>query len=345
MMRLFLWLPATIFNVVTALRNRLFDAGVLKEQKFRTPLISVGNLSLGGTGKTPHVELLLRLLKDQYKVATLSRGYRRKTNGFREVAVSSTAEESGDEPLQYKHHFPAIDVFVCESRREGISIIEKRNPDVILLDDAYQHRYVKPSANILITEYHSPFFKDHVYPLGRLREARSGYKRADVIIVSKCPDDLTPKQVEEFKNAIRPSKHQQVFFSGLIYLPLKKINTIDGISFQEYKNYNVLMLSGIANPLSMQQYLEKSFRSVLTIIFPDHHHFTLNDYASIEQKFNNIAGPSIIITTEKDAMRIGDKLNHLPVYILPVEVEIKFSDKKHFEQYIINHVRENKANR
>jgi tetraacyldisaccharide 4'-kinase len=342
-MRKLLLLPAFLFHIVTGFRNRLFKAGILREKTFATPVISIGNLTLGGTGKTPHVELLIRLLKDEFKIATLSRGYGRKTSGFREVTLTSSTEECGDEPVQYKNKFPDINVFVCESRREGIRKIEQYSPDVILLDDAYQHRYVKPSLNMLLTEFDAAFFNDHIFPYGRLRESAKGYDRADIIMVTKCPDELTEMEMDAFTAAVHPLPHQKIFFSRLKYHPLQKFSNSSVISQEAYKTTHVLMVTGIANPLPARRYLEKHFASVQPLVFPDHHHFTSADYSTIAQKFDNIVSPAIIVTTEKDAVRMQGNHTDLPVYILPVEIEL-VSDKLQFEQYITDHVRKNKAN-
>lgn len=337
-----LWPVSLLYDAGTRLRNGMFETGILKETSFSVPVISVGNLSMGGTGKTPHIEYLIHLLKTNYKVAVLSRGYGRKTKGFREVSIASDADESGDEPLQIKNNHQDVAVFVCEDRVTGIQkIIQDVAPDVILLDDAFQHRYVKPSLNILLTDYAKPFFNDAVLPSGNLREASSAFKRADVIIVTKCPEYLPETIQSHYLKSIHPLKDQQVYFTGLQYHTLIPVNSSAELPPSSYAKVKCLLLTGIANPEPLIQYAEKQFHSVNHMGFGDHHRFSEADFKKIEEKFNNIASPSIIVTTTKDYMRIKGHISHLPVYILPVEATFLLNAKNQFDQYIINHVRKN----
>ncbi len=341
MLRLLLWPFALIYGVVVAIRNFLFDVGLLRSKKFDIPVIVVGNLSVGGTGKSPHVEYLIKLLKDHYRVFVISRGYGRKTKGFRMVRSQSSVEEVGDEPLQIKKKFPGTFMAVSESRVNGIKNMMTHKPDVFILDDAYQHRYVKPSLNILLTDSSKLYSDDYILPSGRLREWKSGSKRADIIIVTKCPPELSQEEQAEIVQKLKPNPTQQLYFSAFQYSSLVPVNESESITPTQYKNLKVLMLTGIANPAPMQKYLESHFSEVVVAAFPDHHYFTTSDISNIEGKFNNIASPAIVVTTEKDITRLENRLN-LPLYILPVEVDI--NNKSQFDQYIINHVRENKRN-
>ncbi len=340
--RKLLWPVSLLYDAGTRIRNGMFEAGILKETTFSIPVISVGNLSMGGTGKTPHIEYLIQLLKSNCKVAVLSRGYGRTTKGFREVSIASSSDECGDEPLQIKTYHKDVAVFVCEDRVTGIQkIIQDIFPDVILLDDAFQHRYVKPSLNILLTDYAKPFFNDTVLPSGNLREASSAFKRADIIIVTKCPEYLPETIQSHYLKSINPLKDQQVYFTGLHYHSLVSANSSADLPTSSYPKVNCILLTGIANPELLIQYAEKQFHSVNHMEFNDHHRYSESDFKKIEEKFNNIASPSIIVTTSKDYMRIKGHISHLPVYILPVEATFLLNAKNQFDQYIINHVRKN----
>jgi tetraacyldisaccharide 4'-kinase len=340
--RLLLFPFAALYGLVMRVRNLLFDQGILKSVKFNVPVINIGNISTGGTGKTPHIEYLINLLKSQYKVATLSRGYGRKTKGFLEVSRTSLVEECGDEPLQFKNKFPDIIVTVCENRVTGINkLLREYQPDVILLDDAFQHRYVTPSLNILLTEYDFPYFNDYVLPAGNLREGRYAMHRADILIVTKCPNDLSPNDKLRFEERINADKQKQLFFSTIKYLPLVSFNNPEVITEELYSKYNVLMVTGIAHPQPMLAYLKERFMQIDALIYPDHHQFSSAEINDIVQKFNNIAKPAIIVTTEKDYMRLTNQLKSLPLYILPTIMDFTISNKQKFEQYIIDHVKKN----
>ncbi|MEP7263772.1 MAG: tetraacyldisaccharide 4'-kinase [Bacteroidota bacterium] len=336
---------AIIYDLVTRIRNFCFDKGILKSTEFDIPVISIGNLSMGGTGKTPHVEYLLTLLSPHFEIATLSRGYGRSTKGYLEVNKTSSADQSGDEPLQYKLKFPEVKVAVCENRVEGINqILKSGKAEVVILDDAYQHRHVKPSLNILLTVYGNLFTDDYIIPAGNLREAASGSNRADIIIITKCPVDLADAEKNALQGKVRLHKHQQLFFSTFTYQPIVALNNAEEVLPANYKNYHVLMLTGIADPEPMKIWLQKEFKSVTTLIFPDHHQFDEKDLNRIGEKFNNIASPAIIVTTEKDFTRLSNRALSFPLYILPVKVNFGFNSNEQFDQYILNHVRKNKTN-
>ncbi len=338
-----------LYGIIIRLRNLLFDAGILSSKSFSFPVIVVGNLSTGGTGKTPHVIYLVNLLKEQFKVATLSRGYGRKTKGFLMADENVTAVDVGDEPMLYYHRFAkSIIVGVGEKRVEAIEKIKTQHPltGVIILDDAFQHRYVKGGINILLTEFHHPYFNAYLLPAGNLREPRNGMKRADIIIVTKCPDDLNNLVQKTYADKINLLPHQQIFFSGVKYGNLIAINDHSLIAINSLKEYDVLLVTGIANPEPVLNFLKSVCNDVSSLSFADHHPFTLNDIVLIERNFNTIAsGKKIIITTEKDAMRLSDAallshINKLPFYYLPIEVYF-INNQNEFDQNIIKYVTKN----
>ncbi|UYQ95275.1 tetraacyldisaccharide 4'-kinase [Chitinophaga horti] len=333
-----------LYGLIMWVRNRLYDKGVLTAVDFDLPVIAVGNLSVGGTGKTPHVEYLIRLLKDHFRMATLSRGYNRKTKGFYLADEYSTAAEIGDEPMQFHQKFPGISVCVGEERMLAIPQLLMERPYIqgILLDDAFQHRSVKPGKNIMITEYSRPFFRDHVVPFGRLREGRSGYQRADVIIVSKCPDNLAVPEKEQFLKDINPLPHQRVFFTSLRYGAL--YNMLDGEPVHLDAGENVLVVCGIARPEPLVQHLQTRFSKVYLLPFPDHYYYSRKDLEKMKLELERTEGsPKIIITTEKDAVRLHllrdiIKELQLPIAVLPVEISFLFNEADSFNNYIFDYV-------
>ncbi|APZ47957.1 tetraacyldisaccharide 4'-kinase [Polaribacter reichenbachii] len=332
----FLLFPfAIIYDAVTTIRNLFFDVGVFKQTSFKTPVIVVGNLSVGGTGKTPQIEYLIRLLKDVFKVSVLSRGYKRKTKGFVLLNNFHNALDVGDEPLQYFKKFTNITVAVDANRVEGVqNLIQQKSPDVILLDDAYQHRKIKGSFYILLTKYNDLFTKDFLLPTGNLRESRSGAKRADVIIVTKCPNNLDFNQQESIKRKLK--KYQkEVFFTTISYGEIKSKQNL--ISVDDLKNYQVLLITGIANPNPLLNYLDDNKINYNHLKYADHHHFSFEEIKEIKEKFNVFTSDKkIILTTEKDYTRLSDVLEKL----FYIEIETRFLDnqKEDFNQKIINHI-------
>lgn len=332
---------ALLYGIGVSLRDFFYRKGLLKGVEFGLPLISVGNLSIGGAGKTPHIEYLVRLLNDYIDVATLSRGYQRKTKGFLTVSKEHSAEQVGDEPLQFKRKFADIMVAVSESRIFAIPRMLTLQPDLqlVLLDDAYQHLSVKPGLNILLTEYNYPFTRDYLLPSGRLREWRSAYRRADFIIVSKCPPDLSVEQQTKMTNEIAPFKHQKIFFSFYKYLqPYYIFNKNYTLKLDE--SIDILLVSAIARTEYLTNYLENNVNSVRILEYEDHHYFSKYDVSYLHSTFKKInASRKIIITTEKDAMRLELHKrfimeNQIPVFVLPIEVDFHFDDKQHFDQSI-----------
>ncbi len=348
----FILLPfSLVYAFVTTIRNKLFDWKVLGSKSFGIPVISVGNLSAGGTGKTPHVEYLINLLKDEFKIATLSRGYKRKTKGFVVASESSSASEIGDEPFQIHKKFPGITVSVDENRVNGINELLKRDkkPDIILLDDAFQHRYVKPGLSILLTDFHHLYTNDYPIPSGRLRECRSGAKRADIIIVTKTSRVLSPFDRKAITGEIKPANNQKLFFS---YIEHGKFTSLKGEELKAKKVFfnSILLVAGIANPYPLESYLKKFCDELEVMKFPDHHNYTEKDVFKIIETFEkNVRRKKAIVTTEKDAMRLiqPDIINHLislPVFYIPIRTELHKQDKKEFDNYILDYVRKNSGN-
>jgi len=342
------------YGMGVGLRNKLFELGVLKTRSFDIPVISVGNITVGGSGKTPHVEYLVRLLKDKAKVAVLSRGYKRQTKGFVLANDQSTVEEIGDEPLQMKQKFGDIYVAVDEDRCHGIDTLTSDNDtkdvDVILLDDAFQHRYVKPGINILLVDYHRMIFQDKLLPAGRLREPVEGKKRADIVIITKCPKDLRPMDYRVLTNEMGLLAYQSLYFTTLSYENLKPLfggdeRTLDSISQDEH----VLLLTGIATPQQIITDLQPYCNHIQPLTFGDHHQFTEKDIANINETFSSMPSPKMIITTEKDACRL-EKISGLneqvrkSIYILPIHIEFMLEQEESFTNKILSYVQKNSRN-
>ena len=351
----FLLLPfGLLYGVVTYLRNKFFDFGILNQRRFNVPIINVGNLSVGGTGKTPHVEYLINLMHPQFKIATLSRGYGRKTKGFIEVKENNKAIEVGDEPLQIKKKFNALDVFVGENRVNATKRILELIPElqVLILDDAFQHRYIEPSINIMLTTYDNLFTKDSILPMGKLREWKSGAQRADAIIVTKTPKIFSLLERRIITQEIKPQPHQQVFFSYLSYgdlVPLKQQATkqVFGNEYFFSRNYACILVTGIANPENLKTYLEERLETVKHLNFKDHYQFSKADLKLIKEHFETFNKQNkIIITTEKDAVRLSspefeEDLKGMPIFYLPIKVAFHGNDKNLFDEYILNYVGRN----
>ncbi len=356
MLKLLLYPLAWLYGTAVYLRNRAYDLDILKSEEFDVPVISIGNITVGGTGKTPHVEYLVDLLKDKYNVATLSRGYKRKTKGFRLVEVDSTAAESGDEPLQIKNKFPEVTVSVSEDRVKGVERLLKQDsekvPDVILLDDAFQHRRISPGINILLIDYNRQIKNDHLLPYGRLREGKYQTRRANIIIFTKCPDEVTPIMRRILQNDIHLLPYQKLYFTKLEYGKLvpafggKRL----GKAFYEDNKHAVLLVTGIASPKLIQNYLKRYSAQIETLTFRDHHDYKDADIRAIANRFEAIqTEKKVIVTTEKDVMRLrntklSDELQ-AAIYYLPVKVQFLEEEKKSFNKRILNYVGENKSNR
>ena len=329
---------ALLYGVGVGIRHLLYRLGVLRSVRFDLPVISVGNISVGGTGKSPHIEYLLRWLHQYLNVAVLSRGYGRSTTGYRPVTVIDTAEQVGDEPLQFKRKFPEVPISVGESRALGVPELVKRNPDThcVLLDDAFQHLAVEPGLNVMLTEYARPFTRDWLLPAGRLREWRFGYRRADIVIVTKCPPELSPRQRQQMLAEIDPYPRQRVYFSRYTYgLPYELLRP--DLHRPLDLDTDALLVSAIANTDYLLAHLATALRSVQTLEFEDHHYFEEEDLRNMLKRFDALPSRNkIILTTEKDATRLELHQdffwkNNLPVYVLPIEVAFCDDDEMVFQ--------------
>ena len=344
-----------LYGVGVDIRNALFDMGVLPSVSYDIPIINVGNITVGGTGKTPHVEYLIRLLSGRYRVAVLSRGYKRKTRGYILSTVATTMEEIGDEPWQIKQKFPEVYVAVDANRRHGIERLMKdeatKDVQVILLDDAYQHRYVKAGQNILLVDYHRIISDDCLLPAGCLRERASASRRASTVIVTKCPQHITAMGFRVILSALNLRPYQHLFFSTFTYGTMHMLwgdGTMKPDMLRK-DNIHVLLLTGIGNPRQMEQDVRRFAQHITSLAFPDHHYYTKRDAEAIQQALSALPKPRVIITTEKDAAR----LRHLEglseevrqnTYVLPIEVGIMRDEKDKFDKTIIDYVQENTSN-
>lgn len=338
-------------------RNMMFDLGLKKSKSFNVPVINVGNLTVGGTGKTPHTEYLIHLLKDKYNVAVLSRGYKRKSKGFVLANDKTTMREIGDEPYQMMQKFTGIRVAVDKKRCHGIEQLQKAEVvppvDVVILDDAYQHRYVNPGVNILLMDYHRLVYFDKLLPAGRLREPKSGMKRADIVIVTKCPSYITPMDKRGIERSLDLDNWQHLFFSTFKYGNLYPLfddadSSSRSFSIEQLKDYKegVLLVSGIASPKQLEYDLMK-ITTFDSCRFADHHQFSKKDIKMIESKYKG----GIIITTEKDASRLKDigisaftEKVAKAFYVLPIEVEFMANTAEQFDNIIMSYVKKNSRN-
>ena len=342
-LRWLLWPFSLLYGLVVVLRNWCYDVGWLKSMEFKLPLISVGNLAVGGAGKSPMAEYLVRLLKQDHKVATLSRGYGRKTKGFVLANADSTASEIGDEPAQFKHKFPDLTVAVCEDRVKGIEHL-KDSHDLVILDDAYQHRAVKPGLNILLFDNNKLEEPHMLLPAGNLREPFSGKMRADILVVSKCPANLSKAQQQQIAESLRPYPYQQLFFTSITYLPLQKTNGTQAANVID-ESTAVFLLTGIAGAGPVLQYLNTCTARVIHHKYPDHHQFSLKNISKLADEFaRSDAENKVVVTTEKDAERLrAAKLQPLlakvNLLVLPISIEFLNGDSGQFDKTIINYVR------
>lgn len=324
---------AILYGLITTIRNFLFDKGILKSTSFDLPVIAVGNLSVGGTGKTPQIEYLIRLLADTYKIATLSRGYKRQSEGFVLADATSNAAVLGDEPFQFFQKFPNVQVAVDANRTNGITqlLSQTTKPEVILLDDAYQHRKVKAGFYILLTAFDDLYADDFMLPTGNLRESRSGADRANIVIVTKCPKDLSVEKQNEIQAKLKLADSQQLYFTFIAYDDFI-YNKEEKIAVKEIEDEPKLLLAGIAKPTSFFNYLKNEKEECLT--FPDHHHFSESDLEMIQNK----AQGKKIITTEKDYVRLKDSKLVSQLYYLPIKSTF-ISKHQNFDTAILAYVK------
>ena len=341
MKRWYLYPFSVAYDIVTGIRNTGYNLGFLKSTRFKTPIINVGNLSVGGSGKSPMVMYLAELLSKTYRTAVLSRGYGRVTKGYEVTNYDSNYKTVGDEAMQLFQRFKNKFVIgVCEDRVAGATkLIYDMDLEVLVLDDAYQHRAINAGFNILMTDYNDPYFKDYLLPAGDLRESRSGYRRADIIMVSKCPPDLTEEKKRYYISRIKPLKHQKVFFSSINY-----DENVYSIRQQLPDNnlayYDILLITGIANPKPLLEHLAKFSQKVKHLKFKDHHNFTDDDIKNILAAYKKLGEYKLILTTEKDYVRLKtfDYIREL-VYYWPINVQI--SEQEEFNKTIQNYVRKN----
>lgn len=328
---------AILYGFITSLRNYLYDKGILKSHSFPIPVIAVGNLSVGGTGKTPQIEYLIRLLSPNYKVATLSRGYKRKSEGFVLANADSNAEILGDEPFQYFKKFPNIQVAVDADRKNGIEQLlnQTQKPEIILLDDAFQHRKVTAGFYILLTSYGDLFCDDFMLPTGNLRESRSGAKRANVIIVTKCPSNISLEEQEVIKAKI--GLDLPVFFSTVAYDD-KVYSESESIALSEVKSTSKILLAGIAKPKPFFDHLQSGSDEIMA--YADHHHFTESDITVIK----NTANDKIILTTEKDFVRLDAQILKKQLFYLPIKSQL-VANQSVFDKIILDYVGTRTGNR
>ena len=343
-----------LFGLISQTRNLLFDKNLLKQTRFNIPIICVGNLTVGGTGKTPHTEYILSFLQNNWKTAMLSRGYKRKTKGFQLANKESDAETIGDEPFQIYRKFPKVIVAADEKRVHGIEELLTLSPDLeaVVLDDAFQHRHIQAGLYILLTDYSRLYTRDFYLPSGRLRESKKGSKRTDLIIVTKCPSNLSKAEMNAIQMEINPQKNQTLFFSTYEYDDLKPCfpnfeqNRVKKLS----ENSGILLMAGIVSTQPIIDYLQQYTTHIETLFFPDHHHFTERDIHSLYKKFNLIdIEDKIIVVTEKDAARLLS-INYYPnelkskTFTLPIQVKILNDKESLLTEKIQSYVKENTRN-
>lgn len=318
--RFFVFPLSIIFKFITDLRNKLYDCNFLKSEKINVPVISVGNLSTGGTGKTPMVDFIINNLKKDYNISVLSRGYYRKSKGFIEIKNSDNPSQVGDEPFLLKSNHLEVPVFACEDRVEGAKkIIYENNTNLILLDDAFQHRKISRNLDIVLTDYNNLFYKDYLLPYGNLRESRKNINRADIIVVTKCPLDLNKADIDKIKNQINPKKTQSLFFSQIEYSDI--LFGLKEVFFKSIINSKLTLVTGIANSQPLKEYLKKNNVIFNHFEYPDHYDYSRKDVNKILVKSKN----NIILTTKKDYFKLNQfKINNL----FYIDIEVKFFESK-----------------
>ena len=346
-----------IYNVVTSVRNFLYDKGVFKTVQYGIPVICVGNITVGGTGKTPHTEYIVRLLKKEYRVAVLSRGYKRKSKGFRLASKNSTVDEIGDEPLQIFRRFPDIAVVTDSNRNRGIETILKKRPDidVIIMDDGFQHRSVTPGLSIVLCDHGRPVYEDHLLPYGNLRETRKSLGRADLIVVTKTPAGFSLDPDGAFYKGLRKYYSGDVVFTSIDYkefVPVfpKSSYNMAPVLKQNDEDTGIVLITGIANPKPLIDHLGAIFKEVVHLEFPDHHRFSANNIKSISDAFDKLNTiRKFIVTTEKDAVRLREFSEITRpiqpfVYYLRLEIGFLEGNKEIFDKIIFDYVGKNQKN-
>jgi len=332
-----------IYGAIVWLRNWLFDKNIFKSAAFNFPIICVGNIATGGTGKTPMTEYLIRLLQNDFNTATLSRGYKRKTKGFAIADEATTALEIGDEPMQFHNKYPGVTVAVGEERLVAIPQLlhDKPGTQLIILDDAFQHRMVKAGLNIVLTAFNNLYTRDLVLPAGDLRDVKDSMKRADIIVVTKCRAGLTGKEKKEIREEINPLPHQSVFFTEIRYS--RPYHLFNNAQAAIGPATNILLVCGIANPRPLKDYLTAQMHTYDMLRYPDHHIFHSEDLADIKKHFEKIQSEDkIILTTEKDAVRLvkfEQELKDYPIFVLPIEHSFLFEEGPGFDKLVFDFIR------
>lgn len=338
---------ALLYWLLITIRNGMYNKKILRSTTFAFPLVCVGNLSVGGTGKSPMVEYLVGLLKEQFKVATLSRGYKRRTKGYTLADKNSDALDIGDEPMLFHNKFPDVPVAVGEERLYAIPMLLHDRPEteVIILDDAFQHRSIRAGMNILLTDYNNLFTRDFYLPTGDLRDLKSEYKRAQIIVVTKCQPDLSEREKKKIINEINPQPGQFLFFTSIKYGQPYHIFT--KVDFSLSVNLEILLVSGIANPRPLENMLNENCKAYHLLQFQDHRIFTIEDLKEIRKKFFGISSADkIILTTEKDAVRLEkfrSEIEDWPVYVIPVRHHFLFNEENRFSRLVIDFITETRT--
>ncbi|MBK7629073.1 MAG: tetraacyldisaccharide 4'-kinase [Bacteroidales bacterium] len=348
---------ARIWGMITGFRNFLYNSGVLKSVEFHLPVICVGNITVGGTGKTPHTEYIADLLRKNFKVATLSRGYKRTSRGFRIASPETAVREIGDEPMQMFRKLSGVLVAVDRNRVNGVNRVLEEAPDteVIILDDAFQHRRITPGFSILLTDFERLIVRDHLMPFGSLRESAGNMRRADIIIVSKSPENISPIQRRIIVKEIDKSPYQNLYFTSMVYKdPLPVFENLsenaEKPDLMDPVNCGIVLITGIANPQPFKEYLLKSFGEIIHLSFPDHYAFREKDIQAIALSYQNLKSTTkYLITTEKDAVRLREFTNiaeplKSAFFYIPIGIHFLNDDKDEFDNLIVDYVRKNKRN-
>jgi tetraacyldisaccharide 4'-kinase len=340
--RILLFPFSIVYGAGVKVRNYFFDKKIFETASFNMPVICIGNLSVGGTGKSPMVEFLLGKFQHRYKLAVLSRGYKRKTKGYALAGEGTTALDIGDEPMIFYEKFPDVAIAVGEERIVAIPQLLHDRPETqaIILDDAFQHRSVTAGLNIILSDYNNLFTRDWFLPTGDLRDQKSSYKRAEIIVVTKCPADLPYHEAQDIRQEIDPLKDQSVFFTTINYgLPYHLIN-LKKTDIDE--DTEVLLVSGIANPKPLKKLLSEKAKTYYELTYSDHHIFTIDDWKEIQKKFHAIQAPKkIILTTEKDAVRLmkfSSSMNDVPVFAIPISVQFLFDGEEKFLHRVTEYI-------
>ncbi len=357
MRSIFLYPFSALYYIFTGIRNFLYDSGVLKSREFSFPVICVGNITVGGTGKTPHTEYIADLLRKDFKIAILSRGYKRKSSGFRFADQGSSSRDIGDEPLQMHRKLQGVTVAVDSNRVRGVETIMKERPDtgVIILDDGFQHRRINPGFSIILCDYSRPMIKDHLLPYGNLRESIHGMNRADIILITKSPEDISPIQRRIMVKEINKRPYQNLYFTSIRYE--KPVNVFTGSEPDKdimdetcAENRGIVLVTGIANPEPLYSHLAKKAGEIIHLSFGDHHRFTEKDIRKITEAWTSLnSKEKYLLTTEKDAVRLREFANFAePIrtffYFIPVGINFLNDDREEFDNIMIDYVRKNKRN-